>query len=430
MLQGRRQNSVVCTPSRIRDFTRNAPQVEMLEKRCREFSQSSYFNLLGRVFHDIAKTNCSVSYGISSYAHGDGAKNAKRVVHFGSYNYSGLNGNPRILEAAQKALAKYGTTTSGVRLLNGTSELHVELEARLAAFLNTEACISYSSGYAANLATLSTLCGEGDIVMSDVLNHQSIVDGLRLSRATVVPYAHRQYDSLERKLEKFDWEKRKFIVSDGVFSMDGDIADINRITDLAMRYNAFIILDDAHGTSAVGPNGRGTAALFNTCEVDVITGSFSKGLPGIGGFVAGSQQVIDLLRFGSNNYIFSASLPPPIVAGLIESINILEEIPEIQERLQFNSDYLRAGIRTLGLDCMDSESPIIPVVMPSVEITCEMTKRLFEAGVFVNPVAFPAVGKKRSRLRINVSADHTKSDLDLCLEGLGKFGRQLRIVNR
>lgn len=415
---------------RSRDITTDSQKSQLLAAQRDFYANSGYLNLLGRVFHGLPKRECSVSYGIGSYEPSHGDRNARKVIHFGSYNYSGLNGHPRILEAAQKALAKYGTTTSGVRLLNGTSDLHVELEQRIASFLNTEDCITYSSGYSANLAAFHTFCDKDDIIFSDFFNHQSINDGLLISGAKVVTFVHRNYDSLEKKLKNVGLGKRKFIVTDGVFSMDGDIAMLDKIVELANKYNAFVVVDDAHGLSAIGPNGRGTAAYFGlTNEVDLITGSLSKGLPGIGGFVAGPKKSIDILRLGSNNYIFSASLPPAIVAGLIEAITILEEQPEIQERLLENSEYLRTGIRELGFNSLESETPIIPVLMPSVEATGEMTKRLYEDGIYVNPVSFPAVSKNKSRLRINVSAQHTKSDLDYCLECLERSGKALGIIS-
>jgi glycine C-acetyltransferase len=241
-------------------------------------------------------------------------------------------------------------------------------------------------------------------------------------------FRHRSTRSIEVALAKLPREQRKFIVTDGIFSMDGDVADLPAIVALANQYNAFVIVDDAHATAAYGPNGRGTPAHFGLQHgVDVLTGSLSKGLPGIGGFVAGSKAVTDLLRYGSNGYIFSASLPPPIVAGLLEAVRILQEQPELQERLHHNERYLRDGIRALGLDCMNSESPIIPILMPDSQQTYEMTQFLHLEGIYVNPVGAPAVSRNRTRLRINVSANLEQADLDRFLDVLERGSRKLGI---
>lgn len=419
------------TLPRCRDLIAGSKRAEESLQQYISLEQSDDLRLWSRVFHGIPSLQSKVSYGLGCYKIVDQSTQAKEVLHLGSYNYAGLNGHPDIVEAAVSALRKYGTTTSGVRLLNGTSDLHIALEQRLAAYLGVEDCITFSSGYAANFSVLSALCSEGDIVLSDMLNHQSIVDGLRLSGATVETFRHKSQASLERKLKRLPFEKRKFIVTDGVFSMDGDVAYLPAIVELAETYNAFVIVDDAHATAAIGPHGRGTAAIYALQDkVDVITGSLSKGLPGIGGFAAGAARTINALRFSANAYIFSASLPPPIVAGLIAALDILESQPEIQIRLRFNECYLRDGIQSIGLDTMNSQSAIIPILMPSAEATLAMTRLLHEDGIYVNPVGYPAVSKTRTRLRLNVSTELCQSDMDRCIDALARFSRQLGIVEQ
>lgn len=341
----------------------------------------------------------------ASFTNDDGsADQYKELIHLGSYNYSGLTGHPDILDAAKNALEKYGTTTSGVRLLNGNLDIHHEFETKLASFLGTEDAVTFSSGLAANLAATTALCSEDDIVFSDELNHQSIVDELKLSRAKIVKYNHSDMNQLESLVRKYPTFQRKFIISDGVFSMDGDICQYDAIRDIANNYNAYVILDDAHAIAAIGQHGRGTASHFNLPNPDIITGSLSKGLPGIGGYVAGSKDLMNLLRYGSNQYIFSASIPAPTIAGLLKSIEILENNPVIMDSLRTNECLLRDGLNQIGLDTMNSNSPIIPILLCDRNKTFKFAERLHEEGVYVNPVPFPAVPLKKARLRINASA--------------------------
>ncbi len=404
---------------RSRDMITGASKALRSFEQYQGLATEGYLSLLGRVFHACPKRETHASYGMGKYKPADTDRYSRPVLHFGSYNYAGLNGHPRIVAAAEAALHKYGTTTSGVRLFNGTSELHLELEQRLAEFLGFEDCITFSSGYAANVSTLSLLCGPGDAVLSDMFNHRSITDGLKLSGAEVYTFKHKDLRHLEAKLRRIGVARRKFIVTDGVFSMDGDIADVPGLVDLADRYRSFLVLDDAHATGAIGPNGRGTAAHFGLQrEIDLVTGSLSKGLPGIGGFAAGTRRTIQAMRLGAHAYVFSASLPPAITAAVSEGIGILAEQPAIQQRLRQNETALRAGIASLGLDCMGSETPIIPVLMPSTAATLRMTQDLFEQGIYINPVGYPAVSPNRPRLRLNASADLRNEDIDRCLAAL------------
>lgn len=412
---------------RVRDVTSNSAHVQAAYEQLQFFVKNNFTDVLSRIFLTAPGRKSKVSFGVGDHIANSPGK-SHDILHFGSYNYSGLNGHPRVVSAAEKALKEFGTTVSGVRLLNGTCNLHIELERRLAKFLGTEDCITFSSGYLANVSVISALCCEDDVIFSDMLNHRSIADGLKLSGAEIVTYRHNNYSNLESQLKKFPAEKRKFIITDGVFSMGGEIADLPRIIDLAEEYNAFVLIDDAHATAAIGPLGRGTAAHFGLEDkVDVVLGSLSKGLPGVGGFAAGPKKTIDALRFGSNGYVFSASIPPAIVAGLIEAIDLLVESPDIQDSLHKNEKYLRDGIHALGLDTMGSESPIIPIAMPSFEKTLEMSRLLQHEGIYINPVGYPAVSKNRCRLRINVSANMTKQDLDTCLDAIDRCTKQLGI---
>ncbi len=413
---------------RNRDIAWNSRRLGATRERLRHHQEHGHFDVMGRVFHATPARSTQASFPLSGALRG--AIKPYDVLHFGSYNYSGLNGHPRVVAAATRALQRYGTTISGVRLLNGTCDLHLQLEQRLAQFLGFEDCVTYSSGYLANVSVLAALCCEEDIVLSDTLNHRSIVDGLRLSGAEVRMFRHKSAASLEFALKEAPRERRKFIVTDGVFSMDGDIADLPTIVELAERYHAYVVVDEAHATAAIGPNGRGTPALYGVCgEVDVVTGSLSKGLPGVGGFAAGPKSTMDLLRIGSNGYVFSASIPPPIVAGLIEAIQILEEQPEIQKQLHHNEEYLRTGIRNLGLDCMNSASPVIPILMPNPHVAADVASRLHRHGFYVNAIAYPAVSDKRARLRVNASANLEQPDLDCFLDALGGIMRHPDIAS-
>lgn len=351
------------------------------------------------------------------------------LIHLGSYNYSGLNGHPDIIKAAEDTLKKYGTTTSGVRLLNGTTDLHVEFEQRLAQFLGFEDCLTYSSGYAANISVLTALCCDKDIVFSDALNHQSLHDGMKLSEAKIIKFPHRDYEALECALRNVSKVHRKFIVTDGIFSMDGDVANLKILVDLAEQYNAFIIVDDAHATGAYGPNGRGTPSYFKIeSQIDVLTGSLSKGLPGIGGFAAGSSETINLLRYGSNGYIFSASIPAPTIAALITAIDILEKNPQLQVKLHHNECLLREGINDIGLNVMHSETPIIPILLPNRDVTFNFAKRLHELGVYANPICFPAVSRNCPRLRLNASAALSIEDIKYTLDIIRKTAYELNVI--
>jgi glycine C-acetyltransferase len=406
---------------RNRDMVAGSTKTRALNSLYEWLEQTNHLELTGRVSKGTPNHSVIAKYSADNSPY-------KKLIHLGSYNYSGLNGHPDIINEATKVLAKYGTTTSGVRLLNGTTDLHIEFEKRLAQFLGFEDALTYSSGYAANISTLSALCSDKDIVFCDHLNHQSLIDGLKLSEAKIIKFPHRNYEALAHALKDFSKIQRKFIITDGIFSMDGDIANLKILVELANEYNSFLIVDDAHATAALGPNGRGTPAYFNLGnDIDLLTGSLSKGLPGIGGFAAGKKRTIDMLRYGSNGYIFSASIPAPILAGLIVSLDILEKNPEIQSRLHNNERQLREGIKQIGLNVMHSETPIIPILLPNRDTTFLFARKLHELGVYANAICFPAVSRHHPRLRLNASAALSQEDINKTLWIIEKVAKELNL---
>lgn len=381
--------------------------------------------LLGRVFQDVPSRDVEVSYAAAE-AGGQPPAETRRLVNLGAHNYAGLNNHPKVLAAAEQALRQYGTMTCGARLMSGTTPLHLQFEQRLAAYLGVEDAVTYSSGFVANLSVLGALCSEKDVILYDELVHQSLIEGARLSGATLIKYKHVDIPALRETLAGLPAQQRKLIVTDGIFSMEGDVAPLDVLADLADEYGAFLLVDDAHGTGAFGPHGRGTLAQYGVTErVDIITGSLSKGLPGVGGFAAGSRKVMELLRYGSAGYIFSASLPPSVLAGLMAALDVLESEPAIQDRLRHNEVSLREGIRALGLDVLRSCTPIIPVRLPDRVTTFEFARRLHEEGVYVNPVCFPAVPRNAPRLRINASAALEQADVEHTLASIDRVSRAL-----
>ncbi len=404
-----------------KDLTIGNKKCKFLLSRYNKYKERGYVKLVSRIFHSIPTKHSVVSYNTVEFLDFVQKHELTRqsVLHLGSYNYSGLNGHPEIVKAAKAALEEYGTTTSGVRLLNGTTCLHIELEQRLAKFLGYDTVITYSSGFAANLACLDTLCDKNDVVFSDSLNHDSIIKGIELSGAECRVFPHKDIVALEHRLAAETRPVRKFIVTDGVFSMDGDLAPLPDLVRLKEKYGCFLIVDDAHGTAAVGPNGRGSVALFGLQDkVDIVTGSLSKGLPGIGGFIACNKKVGIVLRSGSSPYIFSASLPPATVAGIIKAIDILECNPEISQNLKSCAEFLHEKLRNAGINILESETAIIPIVVNTSEKAFSLAKRLQEKGLYVNPVVYPAVARGQSRIRLNVTADLTMDELKFAAEML------------
>jgi len=354
--------------------------------------------------------------------------NGKRVIMIGSNNYLGLTTHPRVKEAAIKAIEKYGTGCAGSRFLNGNLEIHEELEKKLARFLRKEAALVFATGYQTNLGVISALVERNDVAIIDMYDHASIMDGCRLSFGEVRKYRHNDMDALERALEGTR-EKNKLIVVDGVFSMEGDIADLPAIVKLAKAYGARIMLDDAHALGVLGEGGRGTAEHFGLeSEVDLIMGTHSKALAAIGGFIAGSSDVISWIKHLSRSMIFSASLPPSLVASVSAALDVIEEQPELRARLWSNTHKMLKGYKALGYDTGTSATPIIPVVIKDTMKTYEMCRLLFENGVFVNAVISPAVPQGRELLRTSFMATHTEEQLDRVLAAFDKVGRQVGVI--
>lgn len=347
----------------------------------------------------------------------------------GSNNYLGLTNHPEVKEAATIALAIYGTGCAGSRLLNGTLDLHLELEGRLAAFLGRDDALVFSTGFQANLGVLSCLLGRSELVFLDALDHASIIDGCRLGFARRYKYRHNDMADLEKRLANSGDDKAKLIVVDGVFSMEGDLADLPSLVDLKNQYDARLMVDDAHGLGVFGEHGRGTAEHFGVeDEVDLVMGTFSKSLATVGGFICGDSAVIDYIRHEARAEIFSAAAPPPSVAAAIKALEIVEREPERRKQLWENTEFMRRELTGLGYDTGGSQSPVIPLVIGEDLDAFAMTTKLQQAGVFANPVVSPAVPPGRSMMRTSYMATHTVEHLERSLEAFASVGREMGII--
>ncbi|MDT8435732.1 MAG: aminotransferase class I/II-fold pyridoxal phosphate-dependent enzyme [Gemmatimonadota bacterium] len=350
-------------------------------------------------------------------------------VMIGSNNYMGLTHDPRILEASRKALETYGSGNTGSRFLNGNIDLHDRLEEELAAFTGKEAALVFSTGYQTNLGTIGALIARGDTVYLDKLDHACIQDGARLGFGTIERFRHEDYGHLEKLLAATDAERGKLVAIDGVYSMEGDIANLPALVPIVQRYDAALLVDDAHSLGVLGPSGEGTAAHFGlTDEVDLITGTFSKSLASIGGFVAGDAVVIEYLRFHARALIFSASMPPAAVATVLAALEIIRTEPERRERLWANTRRMQRELRGIGFEIGCTETPIIPILIGPMDKTFQMWRAVFDAGLFTNPVVPPAVPEGRCRLRTSFMATHTDEQLDFVLETLERVGKQFGVV--
>jgi 8-amino-7-oxononanoate synthase len=343
--------------------------------------------------------------------------NGKKVLMFGSNAYLGLTNHPKVKEAAIAAVQKYGTGMAGSRHLNGTLDIHVELEKKLAKFMGKEDAMTYSTGFQVNLGVVSCLTGREDYILWDELDHASIIEGHRLSFSQKIKFRHNDMESLEKQLQKCEPDKIKLIVVDGVFSMEGDIANIPEIVRLARRYNANIMVDEAHGLGILGRQGRGSCDHFGLLpEVDLVMGTFSKSLASIGGFIASSEPIINYLRHNSRSYIFSASNTPASTAAASAALDIMISEPERIENLWKLTDYALKGFREMGCEIGHTSTPIIPLYIRDNEKTFSVTKDLFEHGIFVNPVVAPAVASSDTLIRFSLMATHTFDQLDFALE--------------
>lgn len=353
----------------------------------------------------------------------------KKVLMFGSNSYMGLTNHPAIKEAAIKATEKYGTGCAGSRFLNGTLDLHIELEQKLAEFVNKDAALCFSTGFQVNLGVIPTVTGRNDYLLIDELDHASIIEATRLSFAKVLKFRHNDMQSLERLLKKCEPNRIKLIVVDGIFSMDGDIARLPEIVKLSEKYGASVMVDDAHAIGVIGENGSGTASHFGlTSKVDLIMGTFSKSLAALGGFIASDAETINYIKHHSRTLIFSASMTPASAAAVLAALEILKNEPERMKKLWELTWYALENFKRLGFDTGLSQTPIIPLYIRDNIKTLTLTKMLLDEGVFINPVVSPAVSKDDTLIRFSLMATHTKEQIDLALEKFERVGKKLRII--
>ncbi len=355
--------------------------------------------------------------------------NGRKILMLGSNSYLGLTVHPKVKEAAIKAIEKYGTGCAGSRFLNGTLDIHHELEERLAAFVNKEKALLFSTGFQANLGAIAGLMGKGEYVILDKSDHASIVDGTRLSFGEVKRFIHNDMNSLERVLSSLPLDVPKLIVVDGVYSMDGDIANLPELVRLKKKYNARLMVDDAHSFGVLGKNGRGTANHFGLeDDVDIIMGTFSKSFASLGGFIASDAYVIDYLKHFARSLIFSASITPASTAAVLASLDIMENEPELIEKLWANTERMRKGVKEMGYNTGTSCTPIIPLIIGDNDKVLMMRRMLFDRGIFVNPIVSPAVPPNQTLVRLSLMATHTFKQIDFALEQLYEVGKALEVI--
>jgi glycine C-acetyltransferase len=355
----------------------------------------------------------------------------KRVLNMCSNNYLGFANDPRLCEAAKRAIDEFGVGPGAVRSIAGTMSLHLELERRIAEFKGTEAALSVQSGLNTNLATIPLLMDKDDILFTDELNHASIIDGVRLTKAQRAIYPHRDVDALAGLLEENKAIAKKLIITDGVFSMDGDLAPLPGIVDVAERYGAMVMVDDAHGEGVLGRNGRGIVDHFGLHgRVDIECGTMSKAFGVMGGYIAGSAKIVEYLRQRARPFLFSSAATPPDVAACIAAINILEASDEPVRKLWDNARVFKAALRDLGFDLGVSETPITPVMLGEASTAWDFSKALFAEGVFATAIAFPTVPRGKARIRVMMSAAHSSKDLSFAVEAFAKVGRSLGVIGR
>ncbi len=353
----------------------------------------------------------------------------KKVLMLGSNSYLGLTNHPKIKEAAKAAVEKYGTGCAGSRFLNGTLDIHLELEAALARLVNKEAVLLYSTGFQVNLGVISALVGKGDYVIGDKSNHASIVEGCLMAQGKFFRFAHKDMGALESRLANLEPEAGKLVVVDGVFSMEGDIIQLPDLCRLAAKHGAAVMVDDAHSIGVLGQHGAGTANHFGlTDQVQLIMGTFSKSLASLGGFIGADAETVDYLKHHSRPLIFSASMSPANAAAVLAALQIMLNEPERIAQLWRNTDRMKRGLLALGFDLGESQTPILPVYCRNLMVAFQVCKRLQDEGVFVNPVVSPAVAPGQELIRISLMATHTEKQIDFALDKLGKIGKELGLL--
>ena len=355
----------------------------------------------------------------------------KDVLNFCSNNYLGLANHPLLVESAKAAIDEFGVGPGAVRPIAGTMAIHLELERRLAAFKGVEAAVTFQSGFNANLAAIPALVSKEDVIYSDELNHASIIDGCRLSRAKVIRYAHCDPDDLRMQIEnsKGDGYRRSLIITDGVFSMDGDVAPLDKLYETAQDFDALLMVDDAHGEGVLGKGGRGIVDHYNLHgKVDVEMGTLSKAFGVVGGVVAGSQIIVDWLQQRGRPFLFSSAMTIPDVAACLASLNLLEESTNLVDKLWENADYFKREMREIGFDTGVSTTPITPIMLGEAEMAQDFSRRLFEEGIFAMALGFPTVPRGKARIRVMISATHSREDLDRGLAAFKSVGQELGVI--
>ncbi|HEU5415015.1 MAG TPA: glycine C-acetyltransferase [Candidatus Angelobacter sp.] len=401
--------------------TTTRPQLSYLTDQMNELNaKGTHFNL--RVLEDEQAPECTI----------DG----KHVINIASNNYLGLTTHPRLREAAMAALKKYGVGSGAVRTVAGTMKIHMELEKKIAQFKNVEACVVFQSGFTANAGTVSAILGKEDFIISDELNHASIIDGARLSRAKIKVFRHKDTAHAEELLKEVQNEPgHKLLITDGVFSMDGDIGPLPALCDMAEKYGAIMMVDDAHASGVLGRNGRGTIDHFNVHgRVDVQVGTLSKAIGALGGYVCGSKDLIDFLYHRARPFLFSTSHPPSVAATCIAAFEVLEEEPELIDKLWGNTRFFKKELGLLGFNIGGSntpasETPITPIIVGEGKLAMDFSRELFKEGVFVTGIAFPTVPEGKARLRTIMSATHTQDQLSRALDVLKKVGKRMGIIS-
>ena len=353
----------------------------------------------------------------------------RSVVNLSSNNYLGLTTHPRLRACALEAIRKYGVGTGSVRTIAGTMDIHMELERRLAEFKKTEAVVVFQSGFAANAGTVSAVLGKDDVVVSDELNHASIIDGSRLRRAAIKVFPHKDIDAARAILKSLPAAQRKLLITDGVFSMDGDLGPLPALCDLAEEFGCIMMVDDAHASGVFGKNGRGTIDHFDVHgRVDIQVGTLSKAVGVLGGYVAGSRALVEFLYHRARPFLFSTSHPPAVAAACIAALDVLLEEPHIVDRLWDNTRFFQSGLKALGFNTGASEGPITPVIVGDGALAMKLSDRLFQEGVFAQGIAFPTVARDKARVRTIVTATHTRDELQFALDVFGRVGRELGLI--